>query len=291
MVGRRLINPSSVGGPIFHLRLAPSGAMMPWTAGDIAEIGPRNDPDAVAALLHQLGVTDDADAASLLARHHLPEPAALEGRPPSAWAELLRPLPHREYSIASLPADGAVDLVVRQVRRDDGGLGLGSGWLTRHAPLGCDIALRVRENRSFHPPAEPTPLILIGNGTGIAGLRVHLKHAEAVGSNGHWLLFGERNAAHDRLFADEIAQWRASGLLDRVDLAFSRDQPARVHVQHLLADAGDELRRRVDGGAAIYVCGGLEGMAGAVTRTLVDLIGTDRLHHLIDTQCYRRDVY
>ncbi|MFX5510409.1 hypothetical protein ABTD49_21515, partial [Acinetobacter baumannii] len=78
--------------------------------------------------------------------------------------DALPPLPHREYSIASLPADGRLELLVRQTRHDDGRLGLASGWLTEHAPLGASVALRVRSNRAFHAPADDRPLLLIGNG-------------------------------------------------------------------------------------------------------------------------------
>ena len=83
-------------------------------------------------------------------------------------------LPHREYSIASLPADGAA-MLVRQMRGPDGDLGLGSGWLTHVARLGDEIDLRLRSNRNFHAPDDDRPMILIGNGTGLAGLRALLK--------------------------------------------------------------------------------------------------------------------
>src|SRR5690606_27567964 len=51
------LNPGSVGGPAFDLVLAPPADARPaWQAGDIAEIGPRNPGDAVAALLDELGL-------------------------------------------------------------------------------------------------------------------------------------------------------------------------------------------------------------------------------------------
>src|SRR6185312_15656329 len=117
-------------------------------------------------------------------------------------------LPHREYSIASLPADGALHLVVRQMRGTDGVLGLGSGWLTEHAAAGDAIDLRVRTNAGFHPPADDRPVLLIGNGTGIAGLRALLKARLASAHHRNWLVFGERHAAADRLHVDELERWR-----------------------------------------------------------------------------------
>src|SRR5690606_34272979 len=99
--------------------------------------------------------------------------AALQGLEPQSVAQRLAPLPQRSYSIASLPGDGQLELLVRRMRHPDGSLGIGSGWLTEHAAIGSEIALRVRENRAFHPLPDDSPLILIGSGTGLAGLRAH----------------------------------------------------------------------------------------------------------------------
>src|SRR5690606_34676602 len=104
LTARQLVNPGSAGDACFHIELRPQAdANTTWQAGDIAEIDPRN----------------------------------------SSWNPTLGALPHREYSIASLPTDGAIHLLVRQMRRPDGEPGLGSGWLTEDARIGEDIALRV----------------------------------------------------------------------------------------------------------------------------------------------------
>ncbi len=200
-------------------------------------------------------------------------------------------LPHREYSIASLPADGRIELIVRQMRDADGRLGLGSGWLTERAAIGGEIALRVRQNSGFHAPELDRPMILIGNGTGLAGLRAHIKARAAQGRCRNWLVFGERSRLNDYFLADEIEQWRADGTLERVDLAFSRDQAQRVYVQHLLPDARDAILDWADRGAAIYVCGSLEGMAPAVHDALELILGSDRLEQMVEDGLYRRDVY
>lgn len=198
---------------------------------------------------------------------------------------------HREYSIASLPADGAIELLVRQMRGADGALGLGSGWLTHIAQPGDDIALRVRANRNFHPPEDGRPLILIGNGTGLAGLRALIKARRAAGHLRNWLVFGERNAAHDRFCGDEIDAWRQDGTLARVDWVFSRDQAERRYVQHCLREQAGALRDWVNAGAAVYVCGSLQGMAGGVDAALREILGEDRLQALQHAGDYRRDVY
>jgi sulfite reductase (NADPH) flavoprotein alpha-component len=249
LTGRKLLNPDSQGGPCYLLTLAPPDGQTPhWLAGDIAEIGPRQERGG-----------------ALLA--------------------------HREYSIASLPEDGAIQLLVRQMRSADGGLGVGSGWLTHIARVGDEIDLRVRTNRNFHAPMDDRPLILIGNGTGLAGLRALIKTRRARGHHRNWLVFGERNAAHDAFCGDEITAWRIDGTLARVDTVYSRDQPQRRYVQHLLREQAGTLRDWVEDGAAIYVCGSLQGMAGGVDAALQDILGDARLQALQHAGRYRRDVY
>jgi sulfite reductase (NADPH) flavoprotein alpha-component len=199
----------------------------------------------------------------------------------------------REYSIASLPADGTLQLLVRQARRDDGTLGLASGWLTHVAALGAPVLVRLRAHRNFRIDGNAArPLILIGNGTGLAGLRAHLKaRAAQPGGAPVWLLYGERSSAHDRHLGDEIDAWMAQGVLRHADLVYSRDQAERRHVQHALAESAQCLREWVDAGAALYVCGSLEGMAKGVDEVLAQVLGADALARLADAGRYRRDVY
>ncbi len=200
-------------------------------------------------------------------------------------------LPHREYSIASTMQDGAIELVVRQAFQKDGTPGLGSGWLNLYAEIGSSIAARVRSNRSFHAPHENIPMILIGNGTGIAGLRAHLKHRQQNHQSPNWLIFGERNRATDFLFENEITAWQNQGVLQRLDLAFSRDQEQRCYVQHQLNAASNDLRTWINNGAAIYICGTLQGMAAEVDTSLRDILGDARVEQLRTDGLYRRDVY
>jgi len=197
----------------------------------------------------------------------------------------------REYSIASLPSEGAIHLLVRQARKPDGSLGLGSGWLTAGVQPGETIQLRIRGNSNFHAPDPQRGLILIGNGTGLAGLRAHIKARSEAGLHENWLVYGERTRAHDYHFEEEIASWLADGTLRRLDLAFSRDQAERVYVQHRLRESAAELRAWVSRGAAIYVCGSLNGMAGDIHRALDDILGPDMVQGLMESGRYRRDVY
>lgn len=286
---RHHLNPGSPGAPVHHLRLLPpDGVAADWQAGDVAEVGPGNDPALVAAALATLGLP--AAMADELAFARLPDDLdTWRGLTPPEIRDRLEPLPHREYSIASIAADGGLELVVRQVVGPDGRLGLGSGWLTRHAMPGQPVRLRLRRNSAFHPPADGRPLILIGNGTGIAGLRAQLKARVAAGHGRNWLLFGERTRAYDSLFSDELAAWQASGHLSRLDLAFSRDGGG--YVQDRLAAAVDMLRAWVADGAAIYVCGSLDGMAGGVHGVLEQALGADALADMAADRRYCRDVY
>jgi sulfite reductase (NADPH) flavoprotein alpha-component len=198
----------------------------------------------------------------------------------------------REYSIASVPGEGGIVLFVRLQRHADGSLGAASGWLCQGAGPGESVALRVRPHARFRLGENAQrPLILIGNGTGLAGLRAHLKTRIDAGMLENWLVFGERNAGHDFLCRDELEGWRGAGKLARLDLAFSRDGGPVRYVQHLLAQHGDALRAWVARGAAIYVCGSLQGMATGVHEALATALGADALDEMAIQGRYRRDVY
>jgi sulfite reductase (NADPH) flavoprotein alpha-component len=299
LVRRDCLNPGSQGEAAFHLELQPTRAdELRWEAGDIAEIGPRHGAEEIAAWLarHDLDGAQvherDGERDTLrgwLARSHLPEQA--DATDTARLVAALAPLPHREYSIASLPGDGAVHLLVRRMRRPDGRLGLGSGWLTEHAAVGADIDLRLRRNPSFHLPADARPLLLIGNGTGIAGLRALLKARRARGQHRNWLVFGERQAAIDRFYIDELAQWHATGVIERLDLVYSRDGAAQRYVQDRLAAEADAVRAWCAAGASIYICGSLAGRAGAVDEALRGALGRASFDALRHAGRYRRDVY
>lgn len=243
---RRLLNPGSAGGPVYHLELEPVGSPLPpWSSGDLAQVLAPGDAD--------------------------------------------RP---REYSISSIPDDGRLHLLVRQHRLGDGALGVASGWLTHELAPGGQLKLRLRAHRQFQLGANAArPLILIGNGTGLAGLRGHLKARANAGGARNWLIFGERNAASDALYRADIDAWRRSGILERVDLVFSRDQPQRRYVQDCLRELGASLHDWVEQGAAIYVCGSLKGMASGVDAVLHELLGEQQLQALSLAGRYRRDVY
>ncbi len=203
----------------------------------------------------------------------------------------LQPLPHREYSIASVMADGAVELLLRRQLRADGTPGIGSGWLCDHAAIGEPVQLRLRRNDNFHGVPADVPLLLIGNGTGIAGLRAHLHERIRSGARRTWLLFGERTAAHDFHFGEELQAMLADGSLARLDAVFSRDGGAHRYVQDRLLAEAATLRQWVDEGATILVCGSLQGMAPAVDAVIEQVLGVAGKEALLLAGRYRRDVY
>lgn len=297
---RRCLNPGSQGQSTWLVGLQPPAGAH-WQAGDILEVLPRNGAAQVQRWLQEHGLQALESVVieplghtlgEALAARQLPYSASqLVGLHAQALLDALVPLPSREYSIASLPEDGVLELMVRQQQLANGELGVGSGWLTEHLPVAEQLLARVRRNSGFHAPQDDRPMILIGNGTGLAGLRSLLKARIAAGHTRNWLLFGERNAEHDFYCRDELQAWLAGHQLHRLDLAFSRDQARRLYVQDRLREAPDELRAWIEDGAAVYVCGSLQGMAAGVDQVLREVLGDAVVEWLVEQGRYRRDVY
>lgn len=293
---RELLNPNSLGAPAFNLELHATHEVV-WQAGDIAEVQTGNSPERIAAFLDKYHVTSTTPVDDLnltiqqaLCNRNL----TVEVEPFANMQHLLEQLPilpTREYSIASIPEQQVLRLVVRQQSDVDGNLGLGSGWLTQYTQVGEQIAMRIRTNPSFHLINDNRPIICIGNGTGIAGLmslihaRVRLNYTE------NWLIFGERQQAHDYFFKETLEAWQTTGMLKRLDLAFSRDQAEKVYVHHKLREQQDLLKTWIAQGAVIYVCGSIQGMASDVDHALVEILGESQVNQLRENGRYKRDVY
>lgn len=298
---REELNLGSQGEPTFLLELRPEMPPMGrWDAGDIAVIRPRHASTDIERWLESSGLDGNLmldgehgpeHLRERLARSELPDPLPLHGRDPDQLDQSLTDLRSRDYSIASLHGDGRIQLLIRQGRRADGTLSLGAAWLTRDAQIGGRIDLRLRRNANFRAPDNAAPLILIGNGTGLAGLRALLRERIANGRLRNWLLFGERQRAHDFYFGEELEAMLARHQLAHLDLAFSRDGPERHYVQDLLLEQADRLRRWVDDGATVCVCGSQEGMASGVDAALRQVLGDASVQSLTEAGRYRRDVY
>lgn len=213
---------------------------------------------------------------------------------------LLRPLRPRSYSIASSPlvAPGRVDLLVAELRWEADGIrrGVASSDLVFRRRVGDRLVVTHKPNRHFRLPADPsTPIVMIGPGSGIAPFRGFLQHRRAQGASGrNWLFFGHRHSAFDYLYREEWAGMVAEGLLHRMDLAFSRDQPEKTYVQHRLWEGRAELLDWISQGAVIYVCGD-RSMGDDVESTIVRLLDEagrgGELASLKAADRYRTDVY
>jgi sulfite reductase (NADPH) flavoprotein alpha-component len=231
-------------------------------------------------------------------------PVALDA---GTFVSALRRLQPRLYSIASSPRahPGEIHLTVGTVRYRSARAvrkGVASTFLADRAAH-VDVPVFVQRSPHFHLPADAdTPIVMIGAGTGIAPFRAFLHERRVRGDAGrHWLFFGEQHAETDFYYRDEIEALARDGSLTRLSLAFSRDQDARVYVQHRLLEQGRELWSWLEDGAHVYVCGDAKRMARDVHRALRTVAEEDGglsepaaaeyLEALADTGRYHRDVY
>ncbi|MGI5158758.1 hypothetical protein [Microbispora sp. CA-102843] len=141
------------------------------------------------------------------------------------------------------------------------------------SPQDASVPVYVQPTAHFRPPSDPaTPTIMIGPGTGIAPFLGFLDERRALGHRGrNWLFFGEQRRATDFYYRDELTALCDDGLLTRLDLAFSRDQRAKVYVQDRMREHGVQLWSWLQEGAHVYVCGDASRMAKDVDRTLRDI--------------------
>ncbi|WP_148255031.1 assimilatory sulfite reductase (NADPH) flavoprotein subunit [Aidingimonas lacisalsi] len=227
---------------------------------------------------------------------------------PHTFTQALRKLPPRLYSIASSyqAAPDEVHLTVGVVRYESHGRargGVATTYLADRVQPGDTVPIYVDRNKNFKlPHDDDTPIIMIGPGTGIAPFRAFLQEREERGAQGrNWLFFGDRRFRSDFLYQAEMLQWRKQGLLTHLDVAFSRDQEAKVYVQHRIREHAAELFAWLQEGAHLYVCGDGERMAADVHSALLDAIRTEGkydeegareyLRELQQAKRYQRDVY
>ena len=193
-------------------------------------------------------------------------------------ARLLKPLQPRLYSISSSPTvtPNEVHLTVAVVRYQHQGQARGGVCSTFLADRAASTGVRIFLQRSTHfrPPQDPaTPLIMIGPGTGIAPFRAFLQERQAQGGTGkNWLFFGEQRAVSDFYYHDELRTWQRSGLLTRLDTAFSRDQAEKIYVQQRMLEEGAAIWQWLQQGAYVCVCGDASRMAKDVDAALKKIV-------------------
>jgi len=221
----------------------------------------------------------------------------------------MRGIAPRLYSIASSPltGDDEIHLTVKRV----GGLdqrarlraGVASWQLTESVKPGDTASVYVEANPRFRLPDDPdAPVIMIGPGTGVAPFRAFVQHRQAAGANGpNWLFFGARNRRTDFLYQLEWQRFQREGALDRLSVAFSRDQAEKIYVQDRVREQGRDIYDWLERGAHVYVCGDGQAMAADVHQTLVEVIAahggktegqaTDHLESMKHAKRYQKDVY
>jgi sulfite reductase (NADPH) flavoprotein alpha-component len=219
---------------------------------------------------------------------------------------ILEPTAPRLYSISSSPEahPGEIHLTVA---RDTFSIntelkyGLCSDHLSQLAP-GQTIEFYIHHNTQFRLPDPEAPIIMIGPGTGIAPFRAFLAQRDSTGATGkNWLFFGDQHFTTDFLYQSEIQDWAQTGVLTRINTAFSRDQEHKVYVQHKMQKHATEFFHWLESGAHVYVCGAREPMSVDVEDTLLSIIRQEGnrseaqaesfLDDLRDSGRYIKDVY
>ena len=212
----------------------------------------------------------------------------------------------RLYTIASAPAahDGEVHIIVAKDVYEVNGkkrFGLCSDYLGQ-LKEGRKQQFFVQPNKRFKLPAEDKDVIMVGPGTGIAAFRSFLAERDATAASGkNWLFFGEQHFVSDFLYQTEIQNWYETGVLSKINLAFSRDQKEKIYVQHKMLEHGEELYNWLKGGASFFVCGKKDPMSNDVEKALLSIIekygnktpegAKEFLEELEESGRYEKDVY
>ena len=223
------------------------------------------------------------------------------------FAASLRKLSPRSYSISSSLAANPdeVHLTVAAVRYEAFGSmhwGAASTHLADRVQEGETVSVYVETNSRFRLPSDDTPIIMIGPGTGVAPFRAFVEERAERGASGdNWLIFGDRNFSDDFLYQLEWQRHLKRGNLQRLDVAFSRDQDEKIYVQDRIIENAAKLFAWIESGAVIYVCGDSKHMAGDVHDALIEVISRNanidrdaadiRLKEMRRDGRYQRDVY
>lgn len=190
---------------------------------------------------------------------------------------ILEPTAPRLYSISSSPEahSGEVHVTVARDKfciNGEDKFGLCSDHLAR-LEEGTTIEFYIHKNGAFRLPDEDKDVIMVGPGTGVAPFRSFLAERDATGASGrNWLFFGDQHFVTDFLYQTELLNWFDTGVLTKLNVAFSRDQKEKVYVQHKMKQQGKELYNWLQGGASLYICGAKDPMSVDVEAALLEII-------------------
>ena len=223
------------------------------------------------------------------------------------FLDLLKSLQHRTYSISSSlnKVKNEVHLTVSSVRwkRDSRNYnGVCSTFLADDCNPGNNIKVFFTPNKSFRLPDDNKDIIMIGPGTGIAPFRAFLQEREHRNSSGkNWLFFGDQTKNDDFIYKNELEDYISSGVLNKLDLAFSRDQKNKIYVQNVMYENKNEFYNWLESGAYLYICGDANRMAKDVEDMIIKIImecsyisfdaAFEYLNNLKREKRYLRDVY
>lgn len=278
--------PELVGDLLEHLDLADDTTLRDQlTAGynlrdvsdELLELLSAATPDADEELaVGALVDSDDLDTLDVLDVLRRAPSAKLSA---SDFTACLNEIAPRLYSIASSLAahPGEVHLTVgKATARSEERVykGVASTMFADRIQSGDTVRVFVQPSHGFGVPNDPAaPMIMVGPGTGVAPFRAFLEERQATSATGkNWLFFGDQHQATDYLYAGEFAGMQASGLLNKVSLAFSRDQEEKVYVQDRMRAEGGELYSWIEDGGYFFVCGDARRMAADVDRALHDVV-------------------
>lgn len=190
---------------------------------------------------------------------------------------ILNPIAPRLYTIASSPLSHSDEIHITVTKDefdvdDELKFGLCSEYISEIKPED-EIPFFVQKNKRFRLPADDKDIIMIGPGTGIAAFRSFLAERNAKNATGkNWLFFGEQHFATDFLYQTEIQNCFETGVLTKVNTAFSRDQPEKIYVQHRMMQNGAEFFEWLKAGSYVYVCGTKDPMSIEVEKILLQII-------------------
>ena len=199
---------------------------------------------------------------------------------PNKLVDVLRQLPPRLYSISSSQDNVGDEVhatvsIVRYERKNRLRNGACSSHLADNIEIDDQVPVYIEKNPSFKLPLNGSKLIMVGAGTGIAPYRAFLQQRETENkTGGAWLFFGDRRFQSDFLYQVEWQKWLKSNHLEKMDVAFSRDQEEKIYVQHKLLENQEEIFGWLEDGAHLYLCGDMKSMAKDVNKTILEIIKT-----------------
>ncbi|MEM7419314.1 MAG: flavodoxin domain-containing protein [Pseudomonadota bacterium] len=198
----------------------------------------------------------------------------------------------RTYTIASVPEEKNIKLVVRQLVKDEGELGIGSGFLTDTLQNEQPIKGYIRQHANACITDTQSPLLLIGAGSGVAGIRAQLaKRALLKDAGPVWILFGERHPTFDDVLDKTLSPFHLSSCLIRKHTIFSQATHGSGYVQQLLLQQSSDIRSFLGQTGQVYVCGRYEGMGKGVDDALRSILGDSGHKTLAEHKRYHRDLY